>query len=913
MKVNKYEKDYVIENVVKVNEAETNKVSTTIVDKIPPQITVKDGYIGDKDRNIFSNVSFKLYDENGVVAYKINDGEYTTFTVSNWSDANFNNIKSRLVYGKNTITLKDVAGNETTYEFVYDNKAPTITVVDGYIGDKDRNIFSNVSFKLYDEYGVVAYKINDGEYTTFTVSNWSDANFNNIKPRLVYGKNTITLKDVAGNETTYEFVYDNEAPVIKINGNKEITLEAGIDTYEELGATVTDNIDETIDNLQPDLIHYYTYNKETGKYVFSTKVDSVDTNKIGLYKVSYTYTDIAGNKGVNADNKNSTSVIRFVYVVDTTAPTIELNGDKTIMLEAGIDTYEELGATVTDNVDETITALQPSYIHYSVNGKFIGKVDKVDTKKLGTYKVVYEYTDEAGNKGIDAADARHEYVIRTVEVVDTTAPLLKLNGDKNITLEAGIDTYKELGATVIDNVDETITDLQPSYINYSVNGNFVGKVDKVDTTKLGTYKVVYEYTDVAGNKGVDALDLRHEYVIRTIIVQDTIIPTAEVSFSTTEPTNKLFVILKFSEKIDETTLPQGFYSVAGQENTYSKAYYSNKEHTVTFKDMAGNEGSVTFTITNIDSVAPTATVTFSNNNGNQLTNQDVTVTLTANESIKDMGDGWIRVDDKTFTKIYSENGKYSVEIEDKAGNKSIIKYEVKRIDKVAPEATATFSNNNGAALTQEDVTVTLTANESIKDIGDGWIRVNDKTFTKVYSENGKYSVEIEDKAGNKNIINYEVKRIDREAPEATVTFSNNNGAELTNQDVIVTLTANETIRDIEGWNRVNDRTFTKVYSENGKHDLEIVDKIGNKNTIHFEVKRIDKMPPTAQITISEDSESGKIIATLTADESIKDIGDEWVRSTDKVFKKEVEYGDRLSVNIQDKAGNTNTINYEVNE
>ncbi|MGN1298177.1 MAG: Ig-like domain-containing protein, partial [Clostridia bacterium] len=91
VKVNKYEKDYVIENVVKVNEAETNKVSTTIVDKIPPQITVKDGYIGDKDRNIFSNVSFKLYDENGVVAYKINDGEYTTFTVNNWSDANFNN------------------------------------------------------------------------------------------------------------------------------------------------------------------------------------------------------------------------------------------------------------------------------------------------------------------------------------------------------------------------------------------------------------------------------------------------------------------------------------------------------------------------------------------------------------------------------------------------------------------------------------------------------------------------------------------------------------------------------------------------------------------------------------------------------------------------------------------------------
>ena len=250
-------------------------------------------------------------------------------------------------------------------------------------------------------------------------------------------------------------------------------------------------------------------------------------------------------------------------------------------------------------MDATIANLQPTYIHYSVDGKFVGKVDKVDTTKVGTYKVVYEYTDAAGNKGIDASDERHEYVIRLVTVQDTTKPLLKLNGDKKITLEAGIDTYKELGATMIDNVDATIANLQPTYIHYSVDGKFVGKVDKVDTTKLGTYKVVYEYTDKAGNKGVDALDLRHEYLMRTVIVKDTIAPTAEVSFETTEPTDKLFVTVKFSEKINEGTLPQGFYAVAGEANTYKKAYYSNKEHSFTVKDLAGNDGNVKFEITNI--------------------------------------------------------------------------------------------------------------------------------------------------------------------------------------------------------------------------------------------------------------------------------------------------------------------------
>ena len=400
VKVNKYKKEYAIENAVKVNGTETNKVSSKIIDIISPEIIVKKESKG-KDP-YFSEVSFKLHDNNLVDKIVINGTE------------------------------KDLSDSE-----------------------------------------------------------WSDANYQNIKSLLHEGENTIVLFDVAGNKTEKKFTIDWTAPKIQINGENKITLEAGIDTYEEKGATVTDNVDATIANLQP------------------------------------------------------------------------------------------------------------TYIHYSVDGKFVGKVDKVDTTKVGTYKVVYEYTDAAGNKGIDASDERHEYVIRLVTVQDTTKPLLKLNGDKKITLEAGIDTYKELGATMIDNVDATIANLQPTYIHYSVDGKFVGKVDKVDTTKLGTYKVVYEYTDKAGNKGVDALDLRHEYLMRTVIVKDTIAPTAEVSFETTEPTDKLFVTVKFSEKINEGTLPQGFYAVAGEANTYKKAYYSNKEHSFTVKDLAGNDGNVKFEITNI--------------------------------------------------------------------------------------------------------------------------------------------------------------------------------------------------------------------------------------------------------------------------------------------------------------------------
>ena len=192
------------------------------------------------------------------------------------------------------------------------------------------------------------------------------------------------------------------------------------------------------------------------------------------------------------------------------------------------------------------------------------------------------------------------------------------------------------------------------------------------------------------------------------------------------------------------------------------------EYNVYIVDLAGNKSeTIIFTI---DMTAPTAEITYSNNNGNAMTNKDVTATLVASEPIQDI-EGWTRVDDKTFTKIFSENIKSSVEIKDLAGNVTVKKFEVKRIDKVAPEATVTYSNDNGHAMTNQDVTVTITTNESIKDI-PGWTRVQDKVYTKVHSENGKYSVVITDKAGNTSTVNYEVKRIDKVGPVITLPTDN---------------------------------------------------------------------------------------------------------------------------------------------
>jgi hypothetical protein len=75
----------------------------------------------------------------------------------------------------------------------------------------------------------------------------------------------------------------------------------------------------------------------------------------------------------------------------------------------------------------------------------------------------------------------------TGTTVDTTAPVITLNGEANTTLNVGV-TYTEAGATATDNVDGTVT---------------VVTTGTVDTTAAGTYTITYTATDAAGNVGTN--------------------------------------------------------------------------------------------------------------------------------------------------------------------------------------------------------------------------------------------------------------------------------------------------------------------------------------------------------------------------------------------------------------------------
>ena len=122
--------------------------------------------------------------------------------------------------------------------------------------------------------------------------------------------------------------------------------------------------------------------------------------------------------------------------------------------------------------------------------------DIIDTNTPRTYTLKYNVSDASGNAATQ--------VTRSVVVEDTTAPIITLTGEENITIECG-STYTDAGATANDNLDGDIS------TNIIVNEN------TLDLHTPGTYTITYDVSDAAGNAAVQ--------ITRSVTVEDTHAPT----------------------------------------------------------------------------------------------------------------------------------------------------------------------------------------------------------------------------------------------------------------------------------------------------------------------------------------------------------------------------------------------------
>ena len=408
------------------------------------------------------------------------------------------------------------------------------------------------------------------------------------------GDGATTLTFVGANSTAWDSaqdIIDNCAtPVITLIGDNPQTIELG-DGYTELGANTSDSSTVIIDS-------------------------SDFTDAVGSYTITYNAVGLLGN--------NAVEVTRTVNVVDTTAPIITLTGDNPQTIELG-DGYTELGATIDD-------------------GSTIIIDDSDFTDAVGSYTITYNATDASGNNALE--------VTRTVNVVDTTAPIITLTGNNPQTIELG-DGYTELGATADDGTTVVIDDS-----------------DFVDA--IGSYTITYNATDASGNSAVE--------VTRTVNVVDTTAPIITLSGNNPQTIELGDGYTELSATTDDGS------SIIIDDSDFTDAVGS---YTITYNatDASGNNAiEVTRTVNVVDTTAPIITLTGNNPQTIELGNGYTELGASTNDGSS------IIIDDSDFTDAV---GSYTITYNatDASGNKSVeVTRTVNVVDTTAPIITLTGDN-----------------------------------------------------------------------------------------------------------------------------------------------------------------------------------------------------------------------------
>ncbi|PWU11637.1 MAG: hypothetical protein C5B50_23020 [Verrucomicrobia bacterium] len=218
----------------------------------------------------------------------------------------------------------------------------------------------------------------------------------------------------------------NCAPVVTVLGSTNATVECHT-TFVDPGATATDNC----------------------AIISATTNGSVNANAVGTYMLSYVAIDSGGISATNT---------RTVRVVDTTPPVVTLNGSATITNECH-SSFADPGATAND----ACAGARPVTTFGSVN-----------VNAVGAYTLSYVATDLSGNSATNT---------RTVQVVDTTPPVITVLGANPLTVLLN-STFTDPGATASD----TCAGSRP----VTTNGT-------VDVTTIGSYTIMYVASDLSGN------------------------------------------------------------------------------------------------------------------------------------------------------------------------------------------------------------------------------------------------------------------------------------------------------------------------------------------------------------------------------------------------------------------------------
>lgn len=674
--------------------------------------------------------------------------------------------------GNYTIKAFDKAGNQSDdFNFTVDNTAPSVpTPIDTNVfvklGVANKTLawtHDGVDTATYEyrEYTSYANAMNDTPSWTKTITapQLSTTDTASSTSKILYWR--VVAIDAVGNRSQ-----PSDIGKITIDRNKPVVTGSTEPEFNPTSFTITatDNfgVHKVVGNIYEDSTNaLLKSNSSTAENPYTVDLSTLAE---GSYYVRYNAADDAGN---------ISNTEKFNFTVDHTEPTIVLREDQTIKPSGS---YFLTSKTIRiQPKDDNLGKFYVNDVEYpQYEGATSFGINWIVDKYPTVEKFVLKSEDKAGNMSA-------EYIV----MVDRTAPTISLKtGTGALDGTLGTDPwYRQVSFKLFD-ANGNLKEVELNGHAYSRGGKW-NDFNWVNVNK--SHLMQGENTIIVRDQEGNENELKFNFDSTAPVItaknanwnDPSVAPLASGSTVSTLINNNLRIFTAEDHidglKMDGDMRWQASWVAAAGGTGIS--WITSGTHTFQAVDKAGNvSNEITLTF---DNVAPSATFDFSNNHGNALTRDDVVVTMTTSEPAQTPAD-WTRVNDQEFTRTYSANGKYDVTLTDMVGNVSAPqKYEVKRIDRQAPDITGVAEG----AIVKGSVTLTVT---DPKYQGfDGFdknhgLRINGadvqttegagKTYTYELTQSGAYEVIATDKAGNAtNMLQF---MIDNDAPLVTLdTFS----------------------------------------------------------------------------------------------------------------------------------------------
>jgi hypothetical protein len=551
---------------------------------------------------------------------------------------------------------------------------------------------------------------------------------------------------------------------------------------------------------------------------------------------------------------NATSVHSSSFQLDNTDPIGTITYSTTKRTAGTVTAYLA--------VDETVTVLQPengsSQYTFSENGSF-----------------TFRFVDEAGNEG--TAEAIVSNIDKSVPSATVTLePSVWTNG--TVTVRLGAPGPRELYGLSWTGEARVISLNEEAQLHEFVHGGTV-----TESVYGGITEAQLEFnSNGTMSYSIRDLDTGLEHEGDVVVSQiDRLAPRGTLAYSETGWTNRdVTVTLAYQDESSNVTIVNN-----GGSNAY--VFQENGEFEFIFQDQAGNESRLKAVVDQIDKTAPNPVLTYSRT---EWTRDDVLVTVSFDNESQPVT---ITNNGGSNQYRFTQNGEFTFDFRDVAGNAGQVTARVDYIDRVAPVGRINYSTRD---WTNEAVTVVLEATDNsgapVRILNNG----GDPQY--VFADNGEFIFLFEDAAGNRNEAKAVVSLIDSIAPVVSVQYSVTTP---TNTAVRATVIADKPIIvKNNGQSRVYD------FTDNGEFIFEVADLAGNMVQAKATVNQIDRTPPIPQLSYSTTSPTkDRVIVTVEANEEFVVLNN--ARRKQYIF----EENGTFTFMIQDLAGNTAQIEASV--